>query len=1541
MNMKKRLLSALTLVALVLQLLGCLPAAAATTTTAAETPKIPKFLIVGNSFAVDAMKSYFRAILKAEGVTEYTIGYLYYAGCTVAEHASFAKDDEAVYEFYKSTASSGWPEDAADDTTMLTALRDEEWDYVFLQQASKKAADPDTYNEDIDYLMEYVRQNVPNPGVKFGWHMTWAFSKDLQEATSSMSATTRPVIFESFGRDSQKMYQAIADAVQSNILSRPFSIVIPSGTAIENVRASHIGDTMQTNDGYHLDSKGDLIASYCWYAALTGKTIDSLKYVPSDLGLSEVDKAVIVEAVNNAVKNPYSITPPTVDDSTVLYSLTADEISATGTFDRYSKVFEYWGINTQDVDWTSGNTRDDINFIPWANIRDLNETNASGRLVRIYTAAAMTGGKLTYGLPEGTPLSLTLTADAEGKGFSWSTNEYGEIVLTFQYARTDLNMPSIDLVGDGFQVRVSTDKGEHWSADYAGIKSHRIIAEGNLKADGSGSAVKCYEVTSEDLTDLVAEGGTINAIQILPFGSFDDFNADGSKFVYVRSIGITGYESEASAKVNETVDGDILRQIVAAHAKRLNGDTWVSEKTINSNGGYTENEETGETETVGGINYHAGITYSGPIYSGNNASTYERFLSDIDENGNYTGALRDSDYGDTGINGMDCITVVYDCLSQVTTSRSASNWYYMFHDLYDEEDNPNGKVVPLYTAAGRGNIDRDTTDTYFSTLVSTEEGKADMYALYDALRPGDFITNSGHTRVITSNTADGNVYVGETAGGTIQHHYRLTNGEEESFVKPTWNADPEIYVRDNPDTVSEHLYSTSMRYNREISTETIYNTLYLPYTLREYTTGQVEKENVLITTNSVDHPTDFITNGFCAAIDSNYTIRTLTVTLTDKSKNETLYSKSVYGVQSDYSYLFSGETLDDNQTSLNTALADLKGKIGQYELKVEVLSGPRIYLEDGSVIKSVADASNTVNPTTTFTYNLSSQHAVTVGEVENGTVMLNKTNAQYGDTVIVTAVPDLGYELEAICVDGTAITGNTFTVSGAHEVTAKFKQVIYTVTPAIPKYGTVTVDKYEGAEGVTVTVTATPDAGYVLGAILVDDVEIEGTTFTITGNHTVSARFDPDLNATFTVKTVQPDHGSVKVNGKNETSGKYDASVTVTATPDDGYKLWAILVDCAAIQGNTFTIHGNHTVTALFVPEGIGGGEDETLPVAIPGPQKEEPEPVITCKSVSMSLEDVIYLNLYTTLNGFDPTLDLTKAAGLLVWTEDPGTAEQAQSKLDSAVKITGAQVDEQGRYRLTTDGIPAAEWGDTVYMLAFVDCGANTVYADMVVSTSPKDEAYYLIAYEPDYKDVSIALLNYGAAAQTYFNHNADQLMNADLDDDQKTLGWDTGWLVDVQPAEESKTADFASDAVVSFASDSLTLEGAINLNFYVTVAESVAVAESGLLFWTQEQYDSLEKLTVETAVQAPLTVKTDGRYFGSYLGIPAAEIDRTLYACAYVVDEDGNTHYSGVLADSPMAYAKWEIDNSQDAELVSCMQWLVKYGHVANETFNGEEAR
>ena len=63
------------------------------------------------------------------------------------------------------------------------------------------------------------------------------------------------------------------------------------------------------------------------------------------------------------------------------------------------------------------------------------------------------------------------------------------------------------------------------------------------------------------------------------------------------------------------------------------------------------------------------------------------------------------------------------------------------------------------------------------------------------------------------------------------------------------------------------------------------------------------------------------------------------------------------------------------------------------------------------------------------------------------------------------------------------------------------------ITVAVSDGGRVTVDHTAARVGETVTVTAAPYQGYELTAVCVDGVEIEGNTFAVTGNHTVSAVF--------------------------------------------------------------------------------------------------------------------------------------------------------------------------------------------------------------------------------------------------------------------------------------------------------------------------------------------------------------------------------------------------------------------------------------------------
>lgn len=73
-------------------------------------------------------------------------------------------------------------------------------------------------------------------------------------------------------------------------------------------------------------------------------------------------------------------------------------------------------------------------------------------------------------------------------------------------------------------------------------------------------------------------------------------------------------------------------------------------------------------------------------------------------------------------------------------------------------------------------------------------------------------------------------------------------------------------------------------------------------------------------------------------------------------------------------------------------------------------------------VASVAEPSKTASAVIT----VSDKYVVTVEAVKNGTVSVNKTRAQAGTDIIITAVPNSGYKLQNILVDGNVISGNTF-----------------------------------------------------------------------------------------------------------------------------------------------------------------------------------------------------------------------------------------------------------------------------------------------------------------------------------------------------------------------------------------------------------------------------------------------------------------------------------------------------------------------------------
>jgi hypothetical protein len=295
----KQIVSLVCCLLFVLSLLGCNNVSPAPSDEAQISEKSDltsfKILAIGNSFSVDAL-TYLYDIAKAEGVSEIVIGNLYIGGCTLNTHAGNAEEQSPVYRFYKNTDGE-WKQ--TEGYALLQGLQEESWDIITLQQASGYSGNVDSFDPYLNVLVEFINANKTNPEAKLLWHMTWAYQGD-----STHSA------FANYGNSQQAMYYSVVNAVKQKIdTNEAFAMVIPAGTAIQNVRTSYIGDNL-TRDGHHLNVLGRVIAAYTWYALIDGKPLKTLKFssISHELTLTENDKAMIVEAVNNAISNPYQVT---------------------------------------------------------------------------------------------------------------------------------------------------------------------------------------------------------------------------------------------------------------------------------------------------------------------------------------------------------------------------------------------------------------------------------------------------------------------------------------------------------------------------------------------------------------------------------------------------------------------------------------------------------------------------------------------------------------------------------------------------------------------------------------------------------------------------------------------------------------------------------------------------------------------------------------------------------------------------------------------------------------------------------------------------------------------------------------------------------------------------------------------------------------------------------------------------------------------------------------------------------------------------------
>lgn len=169
-------------------------------------------------------------------------------------------------------------------------------------------------------LQKELKSLCSNKKVRFGWNITWAYAETSRWANKpSFMASYQ----EYYNRDQATMYEAITDTVAQVVAPvGGFAVYIPTGTTVQNLRSSYVGDRLN-RDGVHLSwSLGRYAAAMTWAAAL-GIDVNQITYLPTgNDAVSPLDVAAVRASVADALRTPLTVTSsrynqtPTLDNTT-------------------------------------------------------------------------------------------------------------------------------------------------------------------------------------------------------------------------------------------------------------------------------------------------------------------------------------------------------------------------------------------------------------------------------------------------------------------------------------------------------------------------------------------------------------------------------------------------------------------------------------------------------------------------------------------------------------------------------------------------------------------------------------------------------------------------------------------------------------------------------------------------------------------------------------------------------------------------------------------------------------------------------------------------------------------------------------------------------------------------------------------------------------------------------------------------------------------------------------------------------------------------
>ena len=323
-------------------------------------------------------------------------------------------------------------------------------------------------------------------------------------------------------------------------------------------------------------------------------------------------------------------------------------------------------------------------------------------------------------------------------------------------------------------------------------------------------------------------------------------------------------------------------------------------------------------------------------------------------------------------------------------------------------------------------------------------------------------------------------------------------------------------------------------------------------------------------------------------------------------------------------------------------------------------------------------------------------------------------------------------------------------------------------------------------------------------------------------------------------------------------------------------------------------------------------------------------KPTFTLKYPTVSFEDMIVLNVYYAASNIQHVEEM----GLITF-----NSKVSNYDVNSADRVIPgyAWSESDGYYVSSSAGIAAKNLGDTIYFAVYARLKDGTYAYSSLVSYSPKTYAYnQLKSGSAEMKALVVAMLNYGAMAQTYFGYKTGELVNADLTAAQKALvsNYSSSMMNTVSLPDNSKMGSMVSNGGYSSRYPTISFEGVFSINYYFTPSKTPS-GNIVMYVWNQEDYEAALSLSKANATKAINMSKTgSNEYLGIVDGIAAKDLDKGVYvAFCYT---SGSTEYcSGVVGYSIGTYCTSQA--SKTGTLANLAASCAVYGYYAKQLFGG----